>query len=68
MAVYGMKVSSSSSGLDAEDQNWLDGHPETSAAFERFCAGPVRADLLLPHHERPLSWSRATTASGATAR
>ena len=34
---------------------WLAERPEVSEAFERFCLGPARPDLLLPLEQRPLT-------------
>jgi hypothetical protein len=60
MAVYGMRVSQTATlGFDGEDTGWFDEHPDTAIAFERFCTGPVRPDLLLPLEDRPLTRSLA---------
>lgn len=54
MAVWHMKLSPAASfGLDRFEEVFLEENPGLAMAYERFCHGPARRDLLLPMEERP---------------
>jgi hypothetical protein len=58
MAVYGMRRSPNAVlGLDDEETAFLDANPQLAQVFARFCAGPIRKDMLLPIEDRPRTHS-----------